>query len=554
MKNIPMNKVDYYDTFPAFLTGISQKFGDRPCISYFSRKQERSAFSYREVVEQAFALGEMLCVHGLAGKHIAIVGENSYSWLIAYLAAAAVGSVAVCIDIEQSDETIREMIRKADASAVFASETYLPICRPFIEMQTAVRFLFQMGGRVQDDRQMTLQILCEEGKRRIQNGENRRGEVVVTPNQVASIVYTSGTTSLSKPVMLTQKNILQNTSDSILYISAEQDVFSALPFYHAYGMTCAILGTLVRGAHVCINGDLKTMMRDMMLAQPDSLITVPLMVEAIHNQIWLNAEKAGKAEGLKKLLKMNIAVRKLGIPWRSKTLSNLKQKIMGNLHIIVSGGAHLSVAIAEEFEALGILILQGYGITECSPLIATNCNYSYKMGTVGHVIPSLQIKFVDEEIWVKGPSVMKGYYKEPEMTAEVLKDGWFNTGDIGAMDKNGFLSITGRKKNLIVFKNGKKVAPEKIEELIREIPLVRDVLVYGAESGASADDVKLSASIYPDPQRAEGMSSYEILEHLQAAVDEINETLPSYQQIQMITIRETEFTKTSSKKIKRHLV
>jgi long-chain acyl-CoA synthetase len=226
----------------------------------------------------------------------------------------------------------------------------------------------------------------------------------------------------------------------------------------------------------------------------------------------------------------------------------------GNLHIIVSGGANLSEKISKDFELFGILILQGYGITECSPLVSANSNHSYKHGTVGHVLSSFELKFVDEEIWVKGPSVMKGYYKDPEQTAEVMEDGWFKTGDLGYLDRNGFLCLTGRKKNLIVFKNGKKLSPEKLEEMIRPLPLVKDVIVQGTASGSSTDDVKLTASIFPDAAQTADMSSYEILVALQKEIDRINDDLPGYQQIELLNMRDQEFERTSTKKIKRYTI
>lgn len=554
MKQFHLNQVDYYETFPAFLEGIRHNFGGKPALSYFTRKKEEVRHTYEELAADALALSEALCGMELQGKHVALVGENSYEWVVAYLAVAACGGAAVCIDIEQPDEIIRQMLEISDADAAFVSDTYLSICKPQLREGARLRQLMLMAQPEGIGQFPSLRELCALGRERMERGESVRETITVEPDQTAAIVFTSGTTSRSKLVMLSQKNILQNTSDSILYISAEEKVFSSLPFYHTYGMTCAVLGTLVRGAHLYLNGDLKTMMRDLHLAQPDSVVTVPLMVEAIYNQIWLAAEKEGKAEKLRSLLKLSAFVRRFGIPWRSKILTGIKEKIVGNLHIIISGGAHLSREITEDFALFGILILQGYGITECSPLVSTNCNYSYRMGSVGHVLPSCQLKIVDEEIWVKGPSVMQGYYQDDETTAQAMEDGWFKTGDLGYQDKDGFLYLTGRKKNLIVFKNGKKVSPEKIEELIRRIPLVKDVLIYGTKSGSSADDVKVAASIYPDPQRSGHMSAYEILEELQAEIDRINAALPLYQQVQMINIREKEFAKTASQKIKRHMV
>ena len=551
MKTLSYNKADYtvpfYDTFPEFLRGIDKTYGPRPALSWFTRQKEEKTLTYSEMVAQVGILRRSLLRKKLPrGAHVAILSENSADWIITFLAVVSCGLVAVCVDTEQSDDSIRDMLRRCDSQLLFLSPTFLPICLSLLDGDTALSMVL-MGGLTSDERVESLDDLYQAGA-----ALPDEAEVAVSMEDTAEIVFTSGTTSLSKMVMLSQKAVMQNLCDSSLYVRFFDRTFCSLPFYHAYGLNCAVLNTFLRGGHLYINGDLKTAMRDLKLARPDSMLTVPLMVEAIHNQLWLAVERAGKADSLRSLLKVARFCKKLHLPVHFKALDDLRANISETLHLIICGGAHLSPEIAEEFELLGIQTLQGYGITECSPLISVNCNYANKVGSVGLPLPSLEVKIDDGEVCVRGPSVMQGYYNDPEQTAAALSDGWFRTGDLGYLDKDGFLYLTGRKKNLIVFKNGKKVSPEKLEELISRIPMVKEVLVSGSSNGAFADDVKLTASIYPDPQRTENLSSYEILEHLQREVDKINRELPIYQQIQMVSIREKEFNKTGTKKIKRH--
>lgn len=271
----------------------------------------------------------------------------------------------------------------------------------------------------------------------------------------------------------------------------------------------------------------------------------------MHQKLMNEVDKAGKRALVSRLLRFNALLHKLGIRRPLPPLRKAKEAGLGQLKEIICGGAHLSKAISQDMLAFGIHVLEGYGITECSPLISVNRARSYKLSTAGLVLPSVRLEIRDEEIWVKGQSVMLGYYKDEAATAAVLVDGWFNTGDIGHLDKDGFLRITGRKKNLIVLKNGKKIAPEEIESYLKDLPLVKEVVAYGALSGDSTDDVRLAVIIYPDEGAAEGLAPYEVLERLQQDIDKVNQKLPTYKQIQMVNLRNDEFEKTASKKIKR---
>lgn len=546
MKKIPLLKADYYDSFAEYLDNI-WKNGDQPALSWFTRNQEEKRVTYHQFVERVWDLREALHVRGLWGKNIAIMGENSSDWLCSYLAITSCGSVAVCIDTEQSDDSIKEMLQLSDAAAVFASDTYAPICRPVFGGED--QKIIALGGTAEEEN--SLEMLVELGRR--ERTIHEKTAVSISPDQTASISFTSGTTGRPKLVMLSHKNILYNIGDSEQFVTLSERVFCSLPFYHTYGLTCAILGTLMRGKHLFINGDLRTTLRDLLLADAESMLTVPLMMEVLYHQMLLQAEKEkeGNAERLSRQVRQCRLLRKCNIRIQRKELTKMREKVMGKMKLLICGGASLSKELAENFWALGVTVLEGYGITECAPLVSVNRVGACKIGSVGLVLPGCEVKIQDGEVLTRGVNVMKGYYKAPELTEQVMEDGWFRTGDLGYVDRDGFLYLTGRKKNLIVFKNGKKISPEKVEELLARIPLVKEVVVSGMTSGTSADDVKLTASIYPDPQSAKGLDSYEILETLQREVNRINARLPSFQQVQMISVREKEFPKTSTKKIKK---
>ena len=548
MKKYPLNEVTYYTRFCDMVDGLANRYGDKPAISWFTRKKEQMTVSYRQMREDVYHLQAELIRRGLAGKHLAIASENSYEWLVVYFASGYCGSVAICVDVEQSEETILQMLEMADTDAIFLTAAHVSICAKFAQDKVPMFLLGAGNGEL-----TTVKELIASGEAYLQSLPEQALQVETTPDHTASIVFTSGTTNFSKLVMLSHKAILTNAADAMANVKVGKTVFTALPFYHTYGLTCAVIDMLLVGSHVYINGSMKTMMRDLMLAQPHTMLTVPLVLETIHNRLWATAEDNGKAESLRKLLKIKKAMYAVGLKKPGKILDALRQKVLGNVRIIICGGAHMNPEISEEFAYLGINVLQGYGITECAPLVSVNRNKANKWQTVGLISPHSEVKIVDGEILVRGDNIMQGYYKQPELTEEAMEGGWFHTGDIGEIDKDGFLYITGRKKNLIVLKNGKKISPEKLEEILKTVPLVQDVMVYGAVTGTSSDDVQVAASVYPDREKTEGMTTYEILERLQESFNKINDTLPFYQQIQMITIREQEFAKTSLKKIKRHL-
>ena len=549
MRKYPLNPIEYYSTFREMIENLPEGRENAPGISWFTRKGGEQGVSIGKLREDVRNLQAYFVKEGLAGKHIAILGENCYEWLLVYFATTYCGAVAVCVDIEQPDETILQMLDMADVSALFYIDSLDDICKKYAEEGKKTFHL--LGGTGLDN----VASLIEKGAAiRAGSSEPSEFNVDVSSETTASIVFTSGTTSYSKPVMLSHGAILTNASDALANVAIGEIAFTSLPFYHTYGLTCSVLSMLIGRAKLYINGNLKTVMRDIQLAHPHTMLTVPLMLETIHTRMWITAEESGKAKSLRKLLKIKKFLFSIGIKTPGKVLDSVREKCFGTIKLIICGGAHMSAEIMEKFSCMGITVLQGYGITECAPLVSVNRNKANKLDSVGVVSPNCEVKIEDGEILVRGKNVMTGYYKSPEMTREAMRGEWFATGDVGYIDKDGYLFITGRKKNLIVFKNGKKLSPEKLEDKIKKIALVQDVIVYGAVSGVSTDDVQVATSIYPNHEKCAGMTSYEILEALQSEINLINRELPLYQQIQMVSIREQEFSKTALQKIKRHLV
>ncbi len=365
-----------------------------------------------------------------------------------------------------------------DTKLVFASPTFLPICAPLKEDGT-IEYFYSMNTDEDAKTPGSLLNLAEAGKTLPDPEEGHR---IAGPDRGDSfyIRYDQQVQAGAADA----KNILQNVTESAQFVDLYKKSLhgpAVLSLIRTYMLAARPMSI---GVKLTINGDIKNMVRDLIAASPDSAMTVPLMVEALYNGMWTAFDKHGKAGQVRKVLKLHMAFKKIGINLKINALHKAKEACFGNLRLMVVGGAHIGAEICEKLEAFGILVLQGYGITECSPLISVNRNEYCRFGSVGQVLTSYEVKLVDEEIWVRGPSIMKGYYNDPEATAEVFEGGWFKTGDLGSFDKDGFLYIKGRIKNLIVLKNGKKISPEKIEELIYEIPMVKDVMVYGAASEA----------------------------------------------------------------------
>lgn len=542
MNQTPIDSSVCYTSFYDFVADL-QRFGEAPAITSYDRRGNRSTRSYADLHRDVFALRRALAAAGLAGRRIAICGENSYEWLLAFFAITSAGGVAICVDIEQTDDIVRRSVSFADAEAVFVSASMQPICQPLCAAETgAVTTMISLSSAPGSGLGSIADMLAQ-------------GALLPEPElpaigaqQQAAVIFTSGTTALAKAVMLTHGNLLSNASAAVSVINLGESAFTGLPFYHAYGLNCGVICSLLSGTSLTISGDIRTMLRDLSLSDARTFYAVPLLLEVY----WKNARsllaKHGRLQEADSVIHRINQFGRIARHLLESRCAELHDLCFGSVRTVLCGGAHMNVEIARCLDALNVTVLQGYGITECSPLISVNRPDRPVPETVGPLLPGFDLKFDGDEILIRGPGVMTGYYKDEAATAEALQNGWFRTGDLGELDGNRNLRIIGRSKNLIVLKNGKKISPETIEQMVRRIPLVREAIVYASATGIIADDVKPAVSIYPDPQATAGMSQYEILAALQTAINTLNEKLPSYQQIRMINIREKEFEKTASQK------
>lgn len=545
MKQYPLYEVDYYDDFRTYIDSIGEKFSEKSALCGYEFDGTFISHTYKQLRDDVHAAAQALTDDGYAGCHIAIISENSYEYLVAFFAITYIGSTAVLIDPDQPVATIAELTGYADCKAAIASENTFDSLIPAQGGQSGLGIPVIVFTA--DDGKSAPYI--EKGRKSLEQGVHTFSDAVINPEQNAAIVYTSGTTHTAKAVMLSHYALLHNACESVSYVKIPKKVFVSLPFFHAYGLSSAMLNNLVGGAQICINGDIKYMQRDMLRYDPETVLAVPLIAEQIYKLLMNGIEKYCSVRRILSPRKSLIG----GVYKPIAAAVRKKKKHLPSLSLIICGGAHLSDNVARALTRFGILVIQGYGITECSPLICVNRNEQNIIGSVGFQLPCYDVRMdTDGTILVRGKCLMNGYYKNPELTAQTVVDGWFNTGDMGVFGKKGELIINGRSKNLIVLKNGKKVSPEELEALFEDIPMAKEVLAFGSAMGSEADDVIPAVSVYPDPALTENMSSYEILEKFQSEIDKLNKKLPSYKQIRVINIRDTAFERTNTGKIKRH--
>ncbi len=538
----------FYGDFEAFLDGIADRYGNKTAITYRNHPKDKTAIkiSFRALSRDVHALASQFYRMGMSGKHCAIVGGLSYEWICSYLAVQIISGVAVPLDREWLAEDLTSTIRFAECSYL----VYDYEVSSKLESFKADPNMTSIAMRSEEDDGVMKLIRTGDPYWMYPEKLDTRA--------MSALVFTSGTTGKGKGVMLCQDGILRDCYNGLKLIRAGERSIVSLPPHHTYGSNIGILALLYAGTNLYLSNGLRQILQEMKKFKPDFMVLVPLYVETFHKRILATLREQNKEKLVANARKLSGALRYVNIDLRRTLFKQILEAFGGELKFIICGGAPLRADLVKDFNDFGIDLLNGYGITECSPLISVNRNHFNYVGSVGLPIPSMDVKIEDPnesgegEICVRGANVMLGYYKEPGETAKVMdEEHYFHTGDIGRINENGTISITGRVKNLIILSNGKNVYPEEIETAVAAIPGVSDVVVYEGVSRRGSDHNQIVAEIYPDQDFIAKSGIEDVNEYFRGHINEYNRTAVKYKQVLVVKVRKEEFPKNTLRKITR---
>ena len=528
-------------------------------------------FSYGQVRDDVRALGTAMMKLGLKGAHIGIIGSNCYEWAESYFAITGGLGVAVPLDKELSAEELTNLVNMGDIKAVICcQDKYYDIFREIKAQKNCLDFVIGVNRKEHEDPKKGLyswNLLREEGKKLIEDGDRSYLDARVRASDMAAIVFTSGTTGVSKGVMLSHRNICSDVliAQSYLEVVPDDVFFSVLPIHHTYECTCTMIEGLFMGASMAFCRGLKYITKDMQMVHPTFLLAVPLIYEKFYNTIQKTLKKQGQDKLVNSLFAVNHYTSKVGLNVAKPIARKIMAQFGGNIDMFIAGGARVDPKVLAFFRNMGIPCLQGYGLTETSPMVALNPDqWRYMRNeSAGKIFQFTECKIVDKdedgngEICFRGPQVMMGYYKNPEATAECMEDGWFHTGDVGYVDEDNYVYITGRRKNVIIAANGKNVFPEELEEKIARSPYVEECMVWAVEDKDDSLDRGIYVTLRPDMEnvkealgeRAGDEGAVKAL--ISSEIDKLNAHWPDWKRVKHIVIKKSEFNKTTGMKIRR---
>ena len=570
-KNKNYEQSDFKTIKEVFLRA-QEKFADRTFIlEKFNPKEAFKEITFKEFGADVIALGTALVnKYNLKDERIVIIGETTYNWYLSYMAILCGVGIAVPVDKELPPNEIQNVIERSKATAVIYSakkkeaikkvEDNLPRVKYFIQMYSDEK----LAGRT-----VGFNTILNEGKKMIKEGDDSFVKIEIDPEEFKVLLFTSGTTSNSKGVMLCNRNLAENINSVSAYVNLTENdrLFSVLPIHHTYESTIGFLIPLAKGSSIAVCQGLKYIVPNLKETKPTALLAVPLLIESLYKKINATIEKSGKAGLVNSMIHVTNALKSVGVDIKKKVFSEIYENLGGNIKYVVSAAAPIDAKVGKWLQDIGIIFLQGYGLTETAPITALTPEFDTKIGSAGRAVTCAELKIDNPnengegEILIKSETLMLGYYEDQEATDEVIKideqgNRWFHSGDVGYLDNEGFLYITGRCKNVIVTQNGKNIYPEEIELLLGNISEIKECMVYGKEVEGQKELV-VSVKVIPNYENIEekhgkDLSEEQIYNIIWEKIKEVNHSLTSYKAIKNLEIKKDEFVKTTTMKIKRH--
>ena len=539
-------------------------------LEKFDPKGKYEEISYEQFGKDVIGFGTALNrVLKLKNRpRIMILSETTYDWYVSYVTLLCGDAIAIPTDKELPENELENVVKRSKADAIIYSEKKADSVKKIMEKFPQVKYFIKMYSEDGlQNKTVGMQYLINEGTKFVNSGDDYFAKVETDPDEFKVLLFTSGTTSNAKGVMLTSRNLAENINAATAYakVYPEDRFFSVLPLHHTYESTIGFLLPMAWGSSIAVCQGLKHIVPNMLESKPSVLISVPLLIENLYKKINASIKKAGKDGLVGSMLHITNALKMVGVDVKRKVFSDIYENLGGNLRFIVSAAAPIDAKIGKWVEDIGITFLQGYGLTETAPIAALTPEYQPKVGSAGKAIPKGEIRIEDPnedgegEVLIKTPTLMIGYYEDEKATNEVIEviDGerWFHSGDIGYLDKDGFLYITGRSKNVIVTQNGKNIYPEEIELLLAQVPEIKECMVYGKqdEKDPTNKELIISVKVIPNLDKiGEDLTDEEIREIIWPKIKEVNKKLTSYKAIKNLEIKHDEFEKTTTMKIKRY--
>ena len=562
-----------YQTIKEIFDKVRVEYADRPFIlEKFNPKGEFKTITFREFSDDVIALGTALTnKYNLKNERIVIIGENTYHWYVSYMAMVCGTGIAVPVDKELPVNEIENVINRSKATAVIYSTKKKEVIKKVEDKLPTVKYFIQMNS---DDelqgREIGINTIIKQGKEMIAKGDDSFNKIEIDPDEFKVLIFTSGTTSKAKGVMICNRNLAENINAVSTYVKLypTDRLFSVLPLHHTYECSIGFLLPMANGSSIAVCQGLKHIVPDLQETKPTAMIAVPLLIENLYKKINKTIEKSGKAGLVNSMIHVTNALKGVGVDIKRKVFSEIYENLGGNIRIIVSAAAPIDAKVGKWVQDIGISFLQGYGLTETAPIAALTPEFEPKVGSAGKAVNCAELKIDNPnekgegEVLIKSKTLMLGYYEDEEATKDVIEideqgNRWFHSGDVGYLDSDGFLYITGRTKNVIVTQNGKNIYPEEIELMLGDVPEIKECMVYGKEVEGEKELI-ITVKVIPNIEEIEakhgkGLTDEQIHDIIWEQIKSVNKKLTSYKAIKKLEIKKDEFEKTTTMKIKRYV-